>query len=75
MSSLQGSVAHFSLEGWQRGMKLLANPNADIDLSLEGIDPPCHSNDTFPHRLEAIIQNVRIIISLLEKNQWLPSSP
>jgi hypothetical protein len=56
-------------------MKLLANPNADIDLWLEGVEPPCHSNDTFPHRLESIIQNVRIIISLLKKNQWLPSSP
>jgi hypothetical protein len=71
MSSLEGPVAHFSLGGWQRGMKLSANPNADIDLGLEGLAPPCHSNDTFPHRLKSIIQNVRIVVSLLEKNEWL----
>jgi hypothetical protein len=75
MSSLEGPVARFSLGGWQRGMKLNANPNADIDLGLEGLPARCHSNDTFPHRLKSIVQTVRIIVSLLEKNEWLPSSP
>jgi|ERR1700734_1247347 hypothetical protein len=75
MSSLEGPVARFSLGGWQRGMKLNANPNAEIDLGLEGLPARCHSNDTFPHRLKSIVQNVRIIVSLLEKDEWLPSSP
>jgi hypothetical protein len=75
MSSPEGPAARFSLTGWQRGMKLFANPLADIDLWLEGLAVPCHPNDTLPHRLESITMNVRIIVSLLEKNEWLPLSP
>jgi hypothetical protein len=75
MYSSEGSVARFSLTGWQRGMKLFANPLADIDLWLEGLAAPCHPNDTFAHRLQAITMNVRMIVSLLEKNEWLPPSP
>jgi hypothetical protein len=75
MSSPEGPAARFSLIGWQRGMKLFANPLADIDLWLEGLAAPCHPNDTLPHRLESITMNVRIIVSLIEKNEWLPLSP
>ena len=75
MSSSEGPVAQFSLAGWQRGMKLFANPLADIDLWLEGFAAPCHSNDTLPHRLQSITMNVRMIVSFLEKNEWLPPSP
>jgi hypothetical protein len=75
MSSSEGPVARFSLAGWQRGMKLFANPLADIDLWLEGLAAPCHSNDTLPHRLQSITMNVRMIVSFLEKNEWLPPSP
>jgi hypothetical protein len=75
MSSSEGPVARFSLAGWQRGMKLFANPHADIDLWLEGLAAPCHQNDTLPHRLQSITMNVRMIVSFLEKNEWLPPSP
>lgn len=74
MSSSEEPVARFSLSGWQRGMQLFANPDADIDLWLEGLAAPSHENDTFPHRLESITMNVRMIVSLLEKNEWLPLS-
>lgn len=74
MSSSEGPPARFSLTGWQRGMKLFANPRADIDLWLEGLAAPCHPNDTLPHRLKAITMNVRMIVSFLEKNEWLPPS-
>lgn len=75
MSSSEGPVARFSLAGWQRGMKLFANPHADIELWLEGLAAPGHPNDTLPHRLQSITMNVRMIVSLLEKNEWLPPSP
>ncbi|QNI37699.1 hypothetical protein [Edaphobacter albus] len=75
MSSMEGPAARFSLSGWQRGMKLFANPLADIDLWLDGLTAPCHPNDTLPHRLQAITMNVRMIVSFLEKNEWLPPSP
>lgn len=74
MSSSEGPAARFSLAGWQRGMKLFANPLADIDLWLEGFAAPCHQNDTLPHRLQSIAMNVRMIVSFLEKNEWLPAS-
>jgi hypothetical protein len=75
MSSSEGSAARFSLTGWQRGMKLFANPHADIDLWLEGLAAPSHANDTLPHRLQSITMNVRMIVSFLEENEWLPPSP
>jgi hypothetical protein len=75
MSSTEGPAARFSLSGWQRGMKLFANPLADIDLWLDGLAAPCHPNDTLPHRLQAITMNVRMIVSFLEKNEWLTPSP
>jgi hypothetical protein len=71
-SSSDGPVARFSLTGWRRGMKLSANPNADIDISLDGVEPSRHTNDTLPNRLTSIVRNVRIIVSLLKKNRWLP---
>ncbi len=75
MSSSEAPVARFSLAGWQRGMKLFANPLAEIDLGLEGMAAPCHPNDTLPHRLQSITMNVRMIVSFLEKNEWLPPAP
>jgi hypothetical protein len=75
ISSSEGPAACFTLTGWKRGMKLFANPLADIDLWLEGLAAPCHSNDTLPHRLQSITMNVRMIVSFLEKNEWLPPSP
>ena len=75
MSSSEGPTARFSVTGWQRDMKLVANPLADIDLWLDGLAAPCHPNDTLPHRLQAITMNVRMIVSFLEKNEWLPPSP
>lgn len=71
MGSSEGPAARFSLTGWQRGMKLSANPHADIDLWLEGLAASCHQNDTLPHRLQSITMNVRMIVSFLEKNEWL----
>jgi hypothetical protein len=75
MSSSDGPAASFSLTGWQRDMKLSANPHANIDLWLEGLAAPCHANDTLPHRLQSITMNVRMIVSFLEKNEWLAPSP
>lgn len=75
MGSSEGPAARFCLTGWQRGMKLFANPHADIDLWLEGLAAPCHQNDTLPHRLQSITMNVRMIVSFLENNEWLPPSP
>jgi hypothetical protein len=75
ISPWEGPAARFSLSGWQRGMKLFANPLADIDLWLEGLAAPCHPNDTLPHRLQSITMNVRMIVSFIEKNEWLPPSP
>ena len=67
ISSSEGPAAGFSLSGWKRGMKLFANPRANIDLWLEGLAAPCHPNDTLPHRLQSITMNVRMIVSFLEK--------
>jgi len=75
ISSSEGPAACFALTGWKRGMKLFANPLAEIDLWLEGLAAPCHSNDTLPHRLQSITMNVRMIVSFLEKNEWLTPSP
>lgn len=71
-----GPIVRFSLEGWQDGMDLQANPNADVEISLEGMLPAAHTNDTFTNRLKSIVMNVRIVISLLQKNTWIePINP
>jgi hypothetical protein len=69
--SSDGPAARFSLVGWKHGMNLRANPNAEIDISLESVEPACHVNDTLPNRLKSIVQNVRIIVSLLKADRWL----
>lgn len=75
LSETDGPLMRFTLDGWRSGLEVHANPRADIDLSIDGIPPPCHSNDTFPNRLKSIVMNVRIIISLLEKNEWKSIDP
>lgn len=66
-----GPIVRFSLDGWREGMELHANPNADIELSLEGMPPAAHNNDTFANRLKSIVMNVRIVVSFLQKNSWI----
>jgi len=63
-------LAKFTLSGWQRGMKLSANPNVDFDLSLEGIEVPCWPNDSFANRLKSIVRTVSMIIRALENDEW-----
>jgi hypothetical protein len=67
-------LAKFTLCGWQRGMKLSANPNVDLELSLEEIEAPCWHNDGFPNRLKSIVRTVRMIIAALENDEWKPPS-
>ena len=68
------SLAKFKLSGWQRGMKLSANPNVDLELSLEEMEAPCWPNDGLPNRLKSIVRTVRMIITALESDKWKPLS-
>jgi len=68
------SLAKFKLSGWQRGMKLSANPNVDLELSLEEMEAPCWPNDGLPNRLKSIVRTVRMIIAALENDEWIPVS-
>lgn len=70
-------LATFTLEGWKRNMTLSANPNADLDLSLQELEPPAAKNDTFTNRLHAMVKAVRAIILAIEANAWkeLASKP
>lgn len=68
-------LAIFTLEGWQRGMVLSANPNADLDLSLRELEPPVHKNDMFTNRLRAMVMAVRVIVQAIEADQWLQPQP
>lgn len=65
-----GPIARFSLTGWKAGMNLEANPRADLDLSIKGMEPPCHPNDSFPNRLRSMLTAVRMIIQPIENNAW-----
>lgn len=67
-------LAKFRLSGWQRGMKLSANPNVDLELSLEEMEAPCWPNDGLPNRLKSIVSTVRMIIAALENDEWKPKT-
>lgn len=45
-------VASFTLEGWQDGMHLKANPNLTIDISLREEPVPAADNDTLSERCQ-----------------------
>jgi hypothetical protein len=63
-------LATFTLEGWKRGMTLSANPDADLDLSLQQLEPATATNDTFTNRLDAMAIAVRTIVLALEADSW-----
>lgn len=67
-----GPIATFSLVGWKPEMNLQANPRADLDLSIKGMEPPCHPHDSFPNRLRSMLQAVRMIIHPIEDDKWKP---
>jgi hypothetical protein len=64
------SLATFVLSGWKTGMTISANPNVDLNISLQEIEPPCFSNDYLSDRLKSMVFATRMMISTLKNNKW-----
>jgi len=59
-------IATFRLDGYVPGMKIEANPNLSIDVTVHEVPAPCADNDTLGNRLIAMDVVVRAIIGKLE---------
>jgi len=59
-------IATFRLDGYIPGMKIEANPNLLIDVTVHEVPAPCADNDTLGNRLLAMEVAVRTIIGVLE---------
>jgi hypothetical protein len=46
------------------------NPDADLDLSLQELEPPIANNDIFTNRLHAMVMAVRAIVLAIEADSW-----
>jgi hypothetical protein len=60
-------IASFRIEGHTPGMKVNANPNLSIDISLNEGPPKCAENDTFANRLRTMSKAVKIVIGGFEE--------
>ncbi len=63
-------LATFTLTGWSPEMTVSANPNVDLNLSLQELEPPCFRNDYLPDRLKSMVFARRMMIATLETNKW-----
>jgi hypothetical protein len=64
----QSKVASFRIEGWEPGMKIQANPNLSIDITLDEIPPPAADNDTLGDRLRMMEIWVGQIVGAFEES-------
>jgi hypothetical protein len=65
-----GPLATFVLTGWKPMLKISANPNVDLNISIRESEPPCFSNDYLSERLRSMVRSTRLIILALQKNKW-----
>ncbi len=63
----QTEIATFTLAGYSEGMKVEANPNLAIDISLDEIPPPLFADDTLGERCAAMSRAVGVIVKAFEK--------
>jgi hypothetical protein len=61
-------VATFRLDGYAPGMKIEANPDLTIDVTVDEIPAPCADSDRLGNRLIAMEVAVKTIIGKLEGN-------
>jgi hypothetical protein len=59
----QKQLATFALNGWKRGMKIEANPNAVIDVASDEPPPPKESFYTLSMRAQQMIAAVEFIVT------------
>jgi hypothetical protein len=62
----ESQVAEFALSGYQRGMKMEANPDLMLDIAIDEIPPPCANNDTFGQRITEMINAVYSVVAAIE---------
>ena len=64
----ESEVATFKIRNWDRGMKMHANPNLMIDVTVEDLPPPADDEDTLFRRSRGWIAVVTQLISGFEKS-------
>jgi hypothetical protein len=62
----ESEVARFKISGWQRGMNIEANPNVDIDVTVEDVAPPRDDTDTLSERTRMWLVVVDTVIESFE---------
>lgn len=69
-------IAAFKIEGWERGMKMEANPDVFIDVAVDEPPTPCADTDTLYNRTRAMAVAVQTVVSSMEKSFGLvPGEP
>lgn len=67
-------IATFRLSGYQRGMKVKANPNLTLDLTVDEVPMPCHVNDHMNARFEcmnrAVVEVVARMALTFDQKLW-----
>jgi hypothetical protein len=58
----------FQLAGFRSGMIVSMSPNLLVNLGLDEPPPPCHPSDTFPERLQGMLDVVNSVIIAFEHN-------
>ena len=58
----ENEIAIFRLEGYKRGMIVLANPYAAIQITLNEAPTPCTVYDTLEHRLREMLNAVSYVV-------------
>jgi len=62
----ESQVAEFALSGYQRGMKIEANPDLMLEIAIDEAPPPCANNDTFGQRITEMINAVYSVVAAIE---------
>jgi hypothetical protein len=58
----------FQLAGFRSGMTVSVSPNLLTNVGLDEPPPPCHASDTFPARLQGMLDVVNSVIIAFERN-------
>lgn len=58
----KSQIASFRLAGWERGMKISANPNLSLEMTVDELPRPCHRNDRIDVRLQCMINAVAEVV-------------
>jgi hypothetical protein len=60
-------LAIFQLVGFRKGMVVSMSPNLLTNIGLDEPPPPCHDSDTFPQRLQMMLNVVNSVITAFER--------